>query len=187
VVRLPKPRNAVAFADEINDPDNYSFSTKSGKIELYASMIADAPNPYGLGDISPIPVWNDHLCTSAAYPLSYCSSKSRARTHSIHGNQDRLARVDPDNIWLHPTDAEFRNIADGDEVLVSSPYGATRMAARVTEDIAIGVASIKEGAWFSPGDDGVDVSGCANILTKDSTAPSGAMTYNSNAVEVRKV
>lgn len=186
VARFPKPENAVAFADEIRDPENHPFSTPSGKIEIYSSAIATDPDPYGLGAISPIPVWNDHLPTSDAYPLRYCSSKSRARTHSIHGNQDRLGRVDPDDIWMHPTDAAPRGIADGDEVLASSPHGATRMTVRVTDDIAPGVVSIKEGAWFQPGADGVDVSGCANALTADGSAPSGAMTYNSNAVEVRK-
>jgi len=30
------------------------------------------------------------------HPLQLCSPKSRARTHSIHGNQPGLARVDPD-------------------------------------------------------------------------------------------
>lgn len=186
VVRLPKPKHAVAFAAEIEDPENHPFSTKSGKIEVYSSLIAEGPDPYGLGAISPIPTWIDHDPTSAEFPLRYCSSKSRARTHSIHGNQTRLARVDPDNIWLHPKDAAARGVADGDHVLATSPYGAARLTARVTEDIAIGVVSIKEGAWFAPGADGVDQSGSANALTRDDSAPSGAMTYNSNAVEVRK-
>lgn len=186
VVRLPKPADAVAFAAEIRDPDNNPFSTKSGKIELYSSMIADAPDPYGLGEISPIPVWNEHVSTSADYPLAYCSAKSRARTHSIHGNQERLGKVDPDDIWINPVDAEPRGVADGDDVLVTSPFGATRLQARVTADIAPGVVAIKEGRWFEPGPDGVDEAGSANALTRDGSAPSGAMTYNSNGVQVRK-
>jgi len=187
VVRLPPPKDAVAFADEIRDPENHPFSTPSGRIEIYASSIADAPDPYGLGAIPPIPTWTGHDPTTSDHPLSYCSSKSRARTHSIHGNQDRLGRVDPDNFWIHPTDAAARGIADGDAALISSPYGRTRMTARVTEDIAVGVVSIKEGAWFEPGADGVDTSGCANALTRDATSPAGAMTYNSNAVQVTKL
>ena len=40
-----------------------------------------------------------------SYPLMLCSPKSRARTHSIHGNQPLLARVDPDDVWMNPADA----------------------------------------------------------------------------------
>ena len=55
-------------------------------------MIADNPDPFGLGEISPIPTWVPHAEDNADYPLRYCSSKSRARAHSVHGNQPKLAR-----------------------------------------------------------------------------------------------
>ena len=49
--------------------------------------IAANPDPYGLGRISPIPTWTAPVEPDARYPLMLCSPKSRARTHSIHGNQ----------------------------------------------------------------------------------------------------
>ena len=58
---------------------------------------------------------------------------------------------------------------------------------RVTDRIAPGVVSIKEGAWFTPGQGGTDTQGCANVLTADRSAPSGATTYNTNEVEIEAI
>ena len=67
---------------------------------------------------------------------------------------------------------------------VFNDRGAVMLPARVTQRIAQGAVSIKEGAWFSPNADGADIRGCANVLTDDRSAPCGATTYNSNEVEV---
>ena len=185
VARLSAPEDAVAYAKNIRDPENHPFSTPSGKLEVYSKAIADDPDPYGLGTISPIPTWVPHAEDNAEYPLRYCSSKSRARAHSVHGNQPKLARVDPDDVWISAADAAARGIENGQKVRVFNKYGATFLPARVTDDIAPGVVSIKEGAWFTPGPDGVDTEGCANAMTKDFSAPSGATTYNTNFVDVQ--
>src|SRR5579859_1069614 len=187
VARFAAPEDAVAFARQIRDPDRHSFSTPSGKIEIYSEVLAAKPDPYGLGVIPPVPTWIEPEPAPAAYPLALCTPKSRARTHSIHGNQPHLARVDPDNVWLHPTDAVKRGIIDGARVRVFNERGATVLPVKVTDRIAPGVVSIKEGAWFMPDNTGVDTQGCANVLTVDRSAPCGATTYNSNWVQVEAV
>ena len=187
VARFPAPEDAVAFSQQINDPDNHKFSTPSGKIEVYCTTLADNPDPYGLGAMAPIPTWVPHLDGDAAYPLQMCSAKSRSRTHSVHANQEKLGKVDPDYVWMHPKDANARGIHDGQMVKVVSAHGATILPAKVTEDMAPGVTSMNEGAWFTPNEDGVDTEGCANAVTADVSAPSGATTYNTNFVEVRPV
>ncbi|MDE0941830.1 MAG: molybdopterin-dependent oxidoreductase [Alphaproteobacteria bacterium] len=183
----PAPEDAVAFAKQIRDPENHKFSTPSGKIEVYSTTLADNPNPYGLGEIAPIPTWVPHLDRDGTYPLRMFSSKSRARTHSIHGNQEKLAKVDPDDLWLHPDDATARGIHDGQMVRVFNENGATELLVKVTENIMFGTISMKEGAWFTPNEDGVDTEGCANAVTADVSAPCGATTYNTNFAEVRPV
>jgi anaerobic dimethyl sulfoxide reductase subunit A len=187
VARFPAPEDAVAFARQIRDPEINKFSTPSGKIEIYSETLATNPDPYGLGTIPPIPTWIEPQAAPRDYPLSLCTPKSRARTHSIHGNQPGLARVDPDNVWLHPTDAGARAIKDGQQVRVFNQHGATVLPAKVTDRIAPGIVSIKEGAWFLPDHTGVDTQGCANVLTADQTSPCGATTYNSNWVQVEAV
>jgi anaerobic dimethyl sulfoxide reductase subunit A len=181
VARFDPPEDAVAFAKQIRGEAR--FGTPSGKIEIYSEVLAAKPDPYGLGAVSAIPTW----CAppaDPAFPLQLCSPKSRARTHSIHGNQAGLARVDPDTVWLHPADAQARGIADGQRVRVFNGNGATVLPAEVTDRIAPGVVSIKEGAWFAPDSDGLDLQGCANALTTDRAAPCGATTYNTNNVQI---
>jgi anaerobic dimethyl sulfoxide reductase subunit A len=183
LARLPAPEDAVAFAREIREPERHPFSTPSGKIEIYSLAIAAAPDPYGLGAIPPIPTWipDDE---DRRHPLRLVTPKSRARTHSIHGNQPLLARADPDDVWIHPADAAARGIADGQPVRVFNDRGTTVLPARVTDRIAPGVVSIKEGAWFTPGADGQDVGGCSNVLTPDRASPAGASPFNTCFVDV---
>jgi anaerobic dimethyl sulfoxide reductase subunit A len=187
VARFAPPDDAVAFAREIRDPERHRFTTPSGKIEIYSMALAANPDPYGLGPIPPIPTWVPPFREGSPYPLKLLTPKSRARTHSIHSNQPVLGRIDRDDVWLHPADAGPRGIADGDVVRVFNARGTVVLPARVTERIAQGAVSIKEGAWFTPDGEGTDIRGCANVLTDDRSAPCGATTYNTNQVELAPV
>jgi anaerobic dimethyl sulfoxide reductase subunit A len=186
LARLPAPEDAVAFAREIRDPERHPFTTPSGKIEIYSMTLAAKPDPYGLGAIPPIPTWIDDPIDTR-YPLRLVTPKSRARTHSIHGNQPILSRADSDDVWINTTDAAARRIVDGQTVRVFNGRGETRMPARVTDRIAPGVVSIKEGAWFTPDASGADTRGCANVLTVDRTSPAGAAPFNSSFVDVAPI
>ena len=185
LARLPAPDDAVAFAKEIRDPERHPFSTPSGKIEIYSMAIAAKPDPYGLGPISPIPTWVPDA-HDARYPLRLVTPKSRARTHSIHDNQPILRRADRDDVWINTADAAARGIVDGQPVRVFNQRGATSLPARVTDRVAPGVVSIREGAWFTPGADGEDTHGCANVLTDDRASPAAAATFNTCYVEIAR-
>jgi len=187
LARLPAPDDAVAFAREVRDPDSHPFSTPSGKIEVYSTSIAANPDMYGLGAIAAVPTYVHPYDDDPRHPLLMVTPKSRARTHSIHDNQEILARADRQDVWLHPEDAAARGIADGTKVRVFNERGSTILPVRVTERIVRGVVCIKEGAWFTPDAEGRDTRGCANVLTADRSAPSGASTYNTCQVEVEAV
>jgi anaerobic dimethyl sulfoxide reductase subunit A len=182
LARLPAHPDAVAYAAEVRGEK--PFSTPSGKIEIYSGPLAKDPDPCGLGPISPIPVWHAPHPEHDRFPLELLSSKSRARTHSTHDNQELLSRADHQDVWLHPADAAARGIVDGQKVRVFNDRGATVLPAKVTDRIARGVVSIKEGAWFTPTGDGTDTRGCANVLTPDRASPCGASTYNTAKVDV---
>jgi DmsA/YnfE family anaerobic dimethyl sulfoxide reductase A subunit len=187
VARLAPPADPVAFAAEIRDPAAHPFSTPSGKIEIYSSTLAAAANPCGLGPIPALPTWIAPPLPAARHPLHCISPKSRARTHSTHDNQPVLSRADAQDVWIHPRDAAARGIADGARVRVFNDRGETVLPARVTDRIAPGVVSIKEGAWFALDPTGADSRGSANVLTEDRAAPCGATTYNSCLVDVARL
>ncbi|MBT4489380.1 MAG: hypothetical protein HOC72_17695, partial [Rhodospirillaceae bacterium] len=66
-------------------------------------------------------------------------------------------------------------------------HGASILPVKVTSDIAPGVTSMLDGAWFTPNEDGVDTEGSPNAVTAPVTARCGATTYNTNFVQVRPV
>jgi len=57
----------------------------------------------------------------------------------------------------------------------------------VTDRIAPGCVSIKEGAWFTPDARGEDTKGCANVLTGDRASPAAAAAFNSTFVDIAAV
>ncbi|MDP7103688.1 MAG: molybdopterin-dependent oxidoreductase [SAR202 cluster bacterium] len=187
LARLPPPSAPVAFADQIDNPDSNPFSTPSGKIEIYSTAIASEPDFYGLGSIPAIPKYVPPFEADLAHPLQLVTPQSKARSHSTFGNLTVLQAVDPQVVWVHTDDAVDRSISDGQQVRVFNDRGATIMPVKVTDRITRGVVSMKEGAWFSPDESGVDTGGSANVLSLDSPSPSGAQTYNTCLVEVEPV
>jgi anaerobic dimethyl sulfoxide reductase subunit A len=92
-----------------------------------------------------------------------------------------LARVDPDDVWMNPMGD--RGPADGADLQRS------RLDAAAGQDHAAycGWRGFDQGgAWFKRDSDGMDTKGCANVLADDRSAPCGAMTYNTNLVEVER-
>ena len=187
VARLAAPDDDVAFAAQVRDPENHRFATPSGKIEIYSTTLAGQPDFFGLGTIPPIPTYVPAGEPDPGYPLQLFSAKSMARTHSIHANLPRLAKVDPQDVWMHPEDATARGITDGLLVRVFNQLGATMLLVKVTDRVVRGAVFMKEGAWYAPDETGTDQAGSANVLTLDHPSPSGAQTHNSCHVEVEAI
>ena len=116
-----------------------------------------------------------------------CVPQNPGRAPTRFTAQPQLARLDKDDVWINAADAGTRGIEDGDRVRIFNERGTTVLPAHVTDRIAPGVVSIKEGAWFTPDSDGTDQRGCANVLSDDRSAPCGATTYNSNQVEIARL
>ena len=69
---------------------------------------------------------------------------------------------------------------------VYNERGSTVLLARVTARMARGAVSIKEGAWFTPDAEGMDVNSCQ----RTDRLPLGACratTHNINLVEVERL
>lgn len=152
----------IAFREQIEQ--GVPFPTATGKIELWSPALAARHDP----ETPPLPVYvpaKEGFGGSESYPLQLVGWHSLARTHTVHGNNEALAALHPQQLWLHPADAAARGISDGDVVLVFNDRGRTRVPAHVTEDIASGVTALAQGAWLELDENGVDVGGCINILT----------------------
>ena len=132
------------------------------------------PDPYGLGAIPPIPTWIPAVEADPRHPLRLCHARSRARarTRSTTTSRCSPAPTATTSGSTPPTPPRAAS-PTAQRVRVFNDRGATVLPARVTDRIAPGVVSIKEGAWFTPDDDGDDTRGCANVLTDDRSSPCG--------------
>jgi anaerobic dimethyl sulfoxide reductase subunit A len=182
-VKIEEPY--VAFKNQIEDFKNNPFPTLSGKIEIYCELIAEKNNPL----MPPIPKYqthNEHYDSPKAkkYPLQLITPHNKRRTHSTLNMVHWLEEVESHTVWINPNDASKRNINNGDLVDVFNDRGKIRIPAKVTERIIPGVVCVYQGAWYNPNKEGIDLGGCANVLTKDDYSPGGAFPMNSSLVEV---
>ena len=175
----------IAFKDQIEDPKNHPFPTLSGKIEIYCEHIAEKNIPL----MPPIPKYLSHeehydSAKAKIYPLQLLTPHNKRRTHSTLHNIPWLEEVEPHTVWINPVDAMKRNIDNGELVDVFNDRGRIRIPAKVTERIIPGSVCVYQGAWYNPNKDGVDLGGCANVLTNDNYSPGGAFPLNSSLVEI---
>ncbi|MFW9941119.1 MAG: molybdopterin-dependent oxidoreductase [Candidatus Thorarchaeota archaeon] len=182
-VKVEKP--FVAFKEQIVDPENNPFPTLSGKIEIYCGHIAELNIP----NMPPIPKYLSHeehydAPLADKYPLQLLTPHNKRRTHSSLSMIPWLEEVEPHRVWINPKDAKARKIEHGDMVDIFNDRGRVRIPANVTERVIPGVVVIYQGAWYNPNEEGVDIGGCGNVLTKDSRSPGGAFPMNSALVQV---
>ncbi|UCC59479.1 MAG: molybdopterin-dependent oxidoreductase [Dehalococcoidia bacterium] len=178
---------SVPFKNEIADPANFPFPTPSGKIEIYSQQIGEIETPLMPAIPKYIETWesvNDPLVEK--YPIQMISTHFKRRAHSQFDNIPWLRELELQAAKINPRDAEPRGIKSGDPVRVFNDRGEIIIPAEVTQRIIPGVIDVPQGAWYDPDERGVDRGGCANVLTRDTRSPGGAMPSNTCLVQVEK-
>lgn len=178
--------NPIPESDEESGKEyDTSFSTPSGKIELYCEALRE------VGQALPVylePLETPLQSAEKKYPLAYIQGHSRFRTHSMFANVSSMLELNPEPVVeINPQDAKDRNISDNDLVTVFNDRGRTTLKARVTEGVGPGVVCISEGWWIDQFKEG-----SVNHLTHDVINPVQELIYEPNmhmndvAVEVIK-
>jgi len=187
IVKFTDTEPFVAFKAQIDDPENHPFSTPSGKIEIFSQKIAELNDD----NIPPIPTYlkawegrTDPLTNK--YPLQMLSTHSLVRAHSQFDNISWLKEHHPQTVQLNTDDATARGISEGDMVRIFNDRGEMIIPARLSQRIMPGVVDVKQGAWYLPDENGIDRGGCANVLTRDTTSPSGGFITSCCLVEVER-
>lgn len=179
----------IAFEQQIQDPEHYKFDTPSGKIEICSKRLYDLGNPEeipALPSYVPCPEGPaDPL--REKYPLQLIGWHTKRRCHSIHDNNPLMEEVEPQRMWIHPTDAAERGISNGDVVEVFNDRGRLHIPVTVTDRIVKGVVAIPQGAWYTPNAEGIDTRGSINVLTSTRPTPlAKGNPQHTNLVEVRR-
>ena len=95
----------------------------------------------------------------------------------------------PMPVTMNPADAESRGIKDKELVQVFNGRGKCMARADISESIRPGVVALSTGAWYQLDEDGTDVHGNPNVLTRDQgTSKLGQGTSAHSAlVDVKKL
>jgi biotin/methionine sulfoxide reductase len=175
-VEVPRPDDAhVMFADFRADPDLFRLSTPSGRIEIFS----DAIDGFGYDDCPGHPTWLEPVewlggDVAARYPLHMISNQPRTRLHGQmdNGKVSRDSKIQGrEPVWIHPSDAATRGLADGDIVRLFNDRGELLAGVVVTAEVREGVVQLSTGAWYDPADasntGSLDKHGNPNVLTLD--------------------
>ncbi|MBU2550421.1 MAG: molybdopterin-dependent oxidoreductase [Proteobacteria bacterium] len=162
--------------------------TPSGKVELSSGIAEKMNHPQIPAVPEYIETWeslNDPLADK--YPLQLISPHFKRRAHSQFDNLPWLRELQVQAISINSQDAEARGIKAEDMVRVFNDRGEVRIPAKVTERIMPGVVALPQGAWYTPDENGVDLGGSANVLSRNITSPGGAFPCHTALVQIEKV
>jgi len=181
--------SVIAAADFREVPESNPLGTETGKIEIYSPHLAAQNDPNEIPAIPKyIPEWegvSDPL--REIYPLMMVGHHAVQRIHSTYDNVDYLQEVHPQALWINSWDAADRGIKNGDEVKVFNERGVVYIPAKVTNRIRPGVTSVPQGAWYTPDEEGNDIRGSVNVLTKYHPTPyAKGNPQHTNLVQVEK-
>jgi thiosulfate reductase/polysulfide reductase chain A len=122
------------------------FMTPSGKVEFVAASLA-AKNGADGKPVNPLPAYSPRdWMPSPEYPFYLINWKEASHTHTRTQNNPILLERKP---WaplvMHPDAAARIGVADGDLVLVESPYGSAQGVVKLSKRIHPEVVGLQHG------------------------------------------
>ena len=118
------------------------------------------------------------LEAAPADQLKLISKRDQYMMNSWYSNLPKLKRRDRDRnyLFMHPNDAERRQIADGHEVTVSNEHGTISAPVRLTEELMPGVVAMTHG-WGHHNAKGMRVAGEKHGVNCNALLPSGPGSF----------
>ncbi|MEC4271861.1 molybdopterin-dependent oxidoreductase [Adlercreutzia sp. R25] len=200
----------IGMTSFVEDPEGNPLTTPTGKIEFYATGIAD--HWPGDEERPPVPHWieeseahHERLTNERGkdYPFLLVSNHPRFRVHAQLDDVSWLREIDmckiegPDGylyepVWMNPLDARARGLKDGDIVSLYNERGRVLGALKVTERIMPGALSQDHGARVDAivtGTGGLDRGGANNLICPGATTSKNAPGEVTNGflVNIEKV
>jgi len=159
----------IAFAD-------MKFKTPSGKIELYSQQ---ATKLWGVDTLPTYEPLAEHDKSDIKFPLYFMSPNTKNRIHSQFNNLKVIKLFSPEPfVMLHPIDAKYRNIANGDMVKIYNERGYVKVKAQLDYGIKESCVLMTNGWWIKQG-------GTPNFLSKGRETDMGYGTaFHDNMVDV---
>ena len=164
----------IMLKDFREDPKKNPLNTPSGKIEIFSKTVAN----FNYDDCPGHPVWLEPCewlgKVNKKYPLHLISNQPKNKLHSQmdHGRYSKSFKVNErEPLEINPTDANKRNLKNGDVVKIFNKRGSCLAGIKITEEVMRGVVQMSTGAWYDPENPTQDGSMCKhgnpNVLTPD--------------------
>jgi anaerobic selenocysteine-containing dehydrogenase len=119
---------------------DHNFSTPSHKVEFWSERAQQA-------GLSPLPTYT--APASEQYPLRFCQGRTLTAFHAFFDEGQALptlARVNRGpELWIHPQDAQKRQITHGASVVIANQRGQFEAVASVTDALLPGVVWMRDG------------------------------------------
>ena len=117
-----------------------NFHTPSHKVEFWSERARQV-------GLSPLPSYT--VPAQEAYPLRFCQGRTLTAFHSFFDEGQALPTLAKANtgpeLWIHPQDAQRRDIQNGNLILIANERGQFNARAHVTEDVLQGVVWMRDG------------------------------------------
>ncbi|HZR42656.1 MAG TPA: molybdopterin-dependent oxidoreductase [Ktedonobacteraceae bacterium] len=126
----------------ISYPDQ-RFHTPSGKVEFWSERA------HSVG-LSPLPTYTSlQQDAESPYPLQFRQGRTLTAFHSFYDEGQALptlakANAEPE-LWIHPFDAQQRQIAPNNPIQIYNERGRFSARARITDDVPPGVVWMRDG------------------------------------------
>lgn len=193
----------IGYQAFVEDPEANPLTSNSGKLEIYCQARYDLMASFGFPGIEqykPYPTYvvpvtgyestfKDGVIggEKAEYPFLMYNPHYLRRSHSVFDNCPWLREAWSSPVFLARSDAEAKGIADGDTVLISSPYGQGLRKACLLDILVPGVVGVTHGAWVDVDEEtGIDKAGSENYLIGSEFAGMGVSGYNNQICNIEK-
>ena len=120
----------------------------------------------------------DELQQAPPDELKLISKRDAYMMNSWYANLDKLKRKDRDRnyLFMHPADAEVRQIADGSTVSISNDNGSIHAPVKLTDELMPGVVAMTHG-WGHRGAGGMRVAARKHGVNCNVLLPSGPGSF----------
>lgn len=177
----------IGLADFIADPKKNPLPSASGKFELYCQAKADTYNMISFdgSQFKPYPTYHE-VSPVEGYELRCFNPHYPRAANSFYTNVPTLREAWEAPFLMNVNDATVRGIADGDDVLISSPVGKVLRQVCVTGLIMEGAVGLPNSLWPKVDEDGIDRGGCGSTLIGGKPTGMGITGQNNAGVRVEK-
>ncbi|MDB5770095.1 MAG: dmsA [Burkholderia sp.] len=152
-ISRPLKHTTRKYAQEAGDGRAVGFATETRRVEFYSELLFRA-------GYSPLPEHRDYRDCDPAFPLLLTSMKNGYFCHSEHRDVPSLRKRSPfPQLFMHPSLAIEKRIAEGDWVAVRSRAGKTSFRAKYDSSLQADVMAADFGFW--EGNDALGIPGAA--------------------------